>query len=72
MLHADLVRPLAESMDKNGDGELDVEEFRGALLQHTGITVRIWLQIYSSVAAWWGASVLGHDFLFGSIYCFGG
>ncbi|GIL87624.1 hypothetical protein Vretimale_14698 [Volvox reticuliferus] len=36
---SDLVRPLVEKMDANGDGLLDVDEIRGALQRNGGLTV---------------------------------
>ncbi|GIL61438.1 hypothetical protein Vafri_15878 [Volvox africanus] len=38
-LLSDLVRPLVQNMDANGDGLLDVDEVRGALQRNSGITV---------------------------------
>ncbi|GLC72557.1 hypothetical protein PLESTF_001264500 [Pleodorina starrii] len=36
---ADLVRPLVQKMDENGDGFLDVDEIRGAMQRNGGVTV---------------------------------
>ncbi|EFJ49088.1 hypothetical protein VOLCADRAFT_104520 [Volvox carteri f. nagariensis] len=38
-LLSDLVRPLVQKMDENGDGLLDVDEIRGALQRNGGLTL---------------------------------